>query len=222
MRWIITETKNGHKFQFTKFSVTDFFLNDRKKVFQVHSQNRPVAIFRGQKSISVLSREKFFYQSHWIRNFRFFRSSVWPSSPSRQFWTTASVSDTNSVFQCFRSGHNSKKKLDWEWWGLCYLFVNMAEWRKRRERRDVSAVDWWCQTHVKNYRVFSPVFLRIFSGLEILEKHRNFIRQMAFTWKYMPLTISLQINLVQYVTGSCKSHLSNSPAFRASSHNVWY
>ena len=109
MRWIITETNNGHKFQFTKFSVTDFFLNDRKKVFQVHSQNRLVAIFRGQKSISVLSREKFFYQSHWIRNFRFFLSSVWPSSPSRQFWTTVSVSDTNSVFQCFRSGHNSRK-----------------------------------------------------------------------------------------------------------------
>ena len=109
MRWIITETNNGHKFQFTKFSVTDFFLNDRKKVFQVHSQNRLVAIFREQKSISVLSREKFFYQSHWIRNFRFFLSSVWPSSPSRQFWTTVSVSDTNSVFQCFRSGHNSRK-----------------------------------------------------------------------------------------------------------------
>lgn len=109
MRWIITETNNGHKFQFTKLSVTDFFLNDRKNVFQVHSQNRLVAIFRGQKSISVLSREKFFYQSHRIRNFRFFLSSVWPSSPSRQFWTTVSVSDTNSVFQCFRSGHNSRK-----------------------------------------------------------------------------------------------------------------
>ena len=68
-----------------------------------------MAIFRGQKSISVLSREKFFYQSHWIRNFRFFLSSVWPSSPSRQFWTTVSVSDTNSVFQCFRSGSNSRK-----------------------------------------------------------------------------------------------------------------
>ena len=53
---IITETNNGHNFQFTKFSVTDFFLNDRKKGFQVHSQNWPVAIF--QKSISVLSREK--------------------------------------------------------------------------------------------------------------------------------------------------------------------
>ena len=222
MRWIITETNNGHNFQFTKFSVTDFLLNDRKKVFQVHSQNRPAAIFRGQKSISVLSREKFFYQSHWIRNFRFFLSSVWPSSPSRQFWTTVSVSDTNSVFQCFRSGHNSRKHWIENGEGFAICSSTWQSGAKGAKGVTASAVDWWCQTRVKNYRVFSPVFLRIFSGLEILEKHRNFIRKMAFTWKYMPLTISLQVNLVQYATGSCKSHLSNSPAFRASSHNVWY
>ena len=45
--------------------------------------------------------------------------------------------------------------------------------RMARKASDVSAADWRYQTHVNNYRDSSHVLLRLFSGLEILEKHRT-------------------------------------------------
>ena len=67
------KTNNGHDFKFTKFSVSDFFLIDRRNLVRYASKNGLWQIF--QLSIFALSREKrYWYQSHWRRNFRFFFS----------------------------------------------------------------------------------------------------------------------------------------------------
>ena len=46
-------------------------------------------------------------------------------------------------------------------------FIHQPD-RVARKACDVSATDWQYQTHVKKYRFFSGVLLRLFSGLEIL------------------------------------------------------
>ena len=61
------KTNNGYDFKFTKFSVNDFFLIDRRNLVRYASKNA--------KKNFALSREKrHWYQSHWRRNFRFFFS----------------------------------------------------------------------------------------------------------------------------------------------------
>ena len=47
--------------------------------------------------------------------------------------------------------------------------------KKRVEEKgnDVLAADWLCQTHMKNYRIFSWVLVRLFSWLGILVEQRS-------------------------------------------------
>ena len=134
MRWIITKKNNKHTFHSKKFLVIDFVLCPTEEIFHVQCQNRPVATLPAwlQQSI-VLSREKCHYQSHWIRNFRFFFSHFGFLPILEKFerlclWTIR-------IFQFFNS-HNPRKfrqkTLDWEWSRLYCSFINLTEWRERR------------------------------------------------------------------------------------------
>ena len=91
-----------------------------------------------QLSISVFSREKCHYQSHWYSTFT--------------FWEILNV----FVYkQCF-SNHNPRKfrqtTMDREEWRFCHSFINLTEWREMRVT---------CQqligVKVKNYRNFFDV-----------------------------------------------------------------
>ena len=68
MRWTITETDNGRSFLFTKFSVIDFFLTDKRNIFMYTAEIGLPQIF--QLSIFVFSRKKYHYLGQ-VRNFRF-------------------------------------------------------------------------------------------------------------------------------------------------------
>ena len=50
---------------------------------------------------------------------------------------------------------------------MALLFIHQLE-RVAQKASDVSAADWWYQTHVKKYKIFLCVLLWLFSGLEIL------------------------------------------------------
>ena len=71
MRWTITETDNGRSFLFTKFSVIDFFLTDKRNIFMYTAEIGLWQIF--QLSIFVFSHEKYHYPGQRT-NFRFFFS----------------------------------------------------------------------------------------------------------------------------------------------------
>ena len=71
MRWTITETDNGRSFLFTKFSVIDFFLTDKRNIFMYTAEIGLWQIF--QLSIFVLSHEKYHYPGQGP-NLRFFFS----------------------------------------------------------------------------------------------------------------------------------------------------
>ena len=71
MRWTITETDNGRTFLFTKFSVIDFFLTDKRNFFMYTPEIGLWQIF--QLSIFVLNHEKYHYPGRGP-NFRFFFS----------------------------------------------------------------------------------------------------------------------------------------------------
>ena len=71
MRWTITETDNGRSFLFTKFSVIDFFLTDKRNIFMYTAEIGLWQIF--QLSIFVLSHEKYHYPGQGP-DFRFFFS----------------------------------------------------------------------------------------------------------------------------------------------------
>ena len=68
MRRTITETDDGHNFFFTKFSVIDFFLTERRNIFMYMATIGLWQIF--ELSIVALSREKYHYPGQ-VRNFRF-------------------------------------------------------------------------------------------------------------------------------------------------------
>ena len=46
-------------------------------------------------------------------------------------------------------------------------------YRVVRKASDLSSAEWRYQTHVKKYRIFSSVLLRLFSVLEILVCHHS-------------------------------------------------
>ena len=46
-------------------------------------------------------------------------------------------------------------------------FIHQPD-REARKASGASVADWRYQTHVKKYRIFSLVLLRLFTGLEIL------------------------------------------------------
>ena len=127
MRWTITETHNGRSFLFTKFSVIDFFLTDKRNFFMYTPEIGLWQIF--QLSIFVLNHEKYHYPGRGP-NFRFFFSYFVLLPPSKKFWVTLSARNTNfSLF--FFSSHNSREfqhtTLDWERSTLCHSFINLTQ-----------------------------------------------------------------------------------------------
>ena len=100
-----------------------------EEIFQVHGQNLwpvanlPFVDFRYQPHCN--------YQSHWIRNFRFFFSYFGLFSLLEKF--ERHFLKAIRIFQC-SSSHNPKRfrqtTLDWEWWWLCRSFINLSEWRE--------------------------------------------------------------------------------------------
>ena len=71
MRWTITETDNGRSFLFTKFSVIDFFLTDKRNIFMYTAE---IGLWQiNQLSIFVLRHEKYHYPGQGP-DFRFFFS----------------------------------------------------------------------------------------------------------------------------------------------------
>ena len=124
MCWITTKPNYEPSFQYTKFLVIELVLTDKRNL----SGTRPKSACGKSSSC----REKCHYQSHWVRNFRFFFLHFGFLSPPGKFKTSLSVSDTD--FRCF-SSHNPKRflqtTLDWERWRLCRSFTNLTEWRER-------------------------------------------------------------------------------------------
>ena len=110
-----------------------------------------------QLLIFILSRGKCYYQSHWIRNVRFF-------FPYFGFLSFLGKFDRHclKVIRILRifSGHNPTNDLE-----LITVkalpFIHQPD-RVARKASDARAADWRYQTHVKKYRIFSRVFTALF------------------------------------------------------------
>ena len=176
VRWRIERWKHAFVFVVIRLMFSDgpkilSYLIDpcrQKKSFRYTAKIGLRQIF--QLSIVALNRERCHNQSHWIRNFRFF-SSYFGFLPL--LWTSLSVSDTD--FSLFFWSYNPKifrkTTFDWEWWRLCRSFINLTEWRKGRRAKTyqqlIGDINRTAKHTWKNI-VFFHVFLRLFSGLEIL------------------------------------------------------
>ena len=91
------------------------------------------------------------------------------------------------IFSTCYSKNSSAKNVDGKWiafvnlvfqGSLCQSIINPTEWHKRRVT---------CQrvTCKKNYRNFTRLLLRLFSGLEIITKHRtSYTRSLHQTTVY--------------------------------------
>ena len=112
-----------------------------------------------QLLIFILSRGKCYYQSHWIRNVRFF-------FPYFGFLSLLGKFDRHclKVIRILRifSGHNPTNDLE-----LITVkalpFIHQPD-RVARKASDVRAADWRYQTHVKKYRFFFTCFYGFFQG----------------------------------------------------------
>ena len=155
MRLIFTKTNNGHNFQLTKFSVVDFFLTDRSNLFRLGRQ-----IF--QLSIFLLSREKCDYQSHWVRNFRFFSL---PYFVFLGILNVISVSHTN--FQ-WVSSHNLRKFDKQPWIEYDEGFAANLSTRQSGAKGEWRVSSWLMISIMWKVIYFWSVFWRLFSGVEIL------------------------------------------------------
>ena len=162
MRWnMITKTIMGIIFNFQNSHSSTWSL-PTKEIFRVNGQIGLYQIF--QLPIFALSREKCCYQSHRIRNFRFFFSYTGFLSLLGKFERYCL-----QVIRIFQCRHNPRKfpqtTLDWEWWRLWRSFINRTEWHERR----VTFSRWLAISNtLEKYGNFSRVLLRHFSRLEIL------------------------------------------------------
>ena len=157
------ENYNERNCQCSKFSFIDFVLTDRKSLSGKQSKS---AMASGKSSRCRFSFLAARIRNFRIRNFRFSFSfngflPLLGKFERHCLWAIR-------IFQCF-SCRNRKKfrrtTLYYESWRLYRSFINLTEWRQRGVTCQ--------QSHVKKYRIFSRVLLRLFSGLEILVWHRN-------------------------------------------------
>ena len=90
---------------------------------------------------------------------------LWFPSPSRKVWTSLFVSDADyfSVFAAIT--RESSDKLLVLRIAKALPFIHQPD-RVAPKASDVSAADWLYQ-HMKKYRIFPRVLLRLFSGSEI-------------------------------------------------------
>ena len=126
MRWTITETDNERSFLFTKFSVIDFFLTEKRNIFMYTAE---IGLWQiSQLSVFVLSHEKYHYPGQRT-NFRFF-FSYFVSLPFLGNFEWHCLLEIR-IFLVFFSSHNSRKSrhatLDWEQSTLCHSFINLTQ-----------------------------------------------------------------------------------------------
>ena len=95
----------------------------QKKSFRHTAKSGLWQIF--QLSIFVLSREKYCYQSY--SSYFCFLSPL--ESLNVAFGKRCELFIVLAVIILEKVW---KTSTDWEWWRLCYLFINLAEWRERR------------------------------------------------------------------------------------------
>ena len=128
---MITKTKNGCNFQFTKFSFIDIVLTDKSL-----SGKRP-------KSASGKSSScRFSFSAERNANTKAteyvtfgFSFEYYGFPPPLEKSEPHCLSATRIFLKCFRR-HYSRKlwqtTLYWESWRLCCSFINLTEWRQRR------------------------------------------------------------------------------------------
>ena len=119
VRWITTKKKKklGLIFNIQNSQLVNWYWPKKKKSFGYTAKIGLLQIFK--LLVFVLSREKCHYQSHWIRNFRFFFSYFGVPPLLGKVWTSPSVSDTDfSVFY---------QPMDWERRTLFHSFINLIE-----------------------------------------------------------------------------------------------
>ena len=131
MRWITTKTNNGPSFQWTKFSVIEFVLIDRKN----HSGKRPKLSFGksssgrfsflvARNSITKATKYVTFSFSYRILIFFPFLESLNFTVCKRQYGYFSFIAAIINP-KIFR-----QTTMDWEWWRLCRSFINLTEWWK--------------------------------------------------------------------------------------------
>ena len=137
MRWknalnIDYKNNNGRKFQFTKFSLIDFVLTDRRNL---SGKRQKLASGRSSSCwLSFSAERNGNTKATKCVTFSFF-SVYWFPTPSKKVWTLQSVSDTHIlVFYRHNSRKLRQKNLYWESRRLCRSFINLIEWRQWQVR----------------------------------------------------------------------------------------
>ena len=101
-------------------------------------------------------------KSIYIENNTWARGEIWNFS-SKVFNSVSHEQAHISTLLTRRSRLNSRFKKRTR----CHSLIAL------HKARDMSAADWLFQTHVKNYRNFSPVVIRLFSEVEIPIKYSS-------------------------------------------------
>ena len=137
MRWknalnIDYKNNNGRKFQFTKFSLIDFVLTDRRNL---SGKRQKLASGRSSSCwLSFSAERNGNTKATKCVTFSFF-SVYWFPTPSKKVWTLQSVSDTHIlVFYRHNSRKLRQKNFYWESRRLCRSFINLIEWRQWQVR----------------------------------------------------------------------------------------
>ena len=157
------ENYNERNCQGSKFSFIDFVLTDRKSLSGKQSKS---AMASGKSSRCRFSFLAARIRNFRIRNFRFSFSfngflPLLGKFERHCLWAIR-------IFQCFSC--RNRKKIPTNhlvlWIVKALPFIHQPD-RVAPKGSDMSATDWRYQTHVKKYRIFSRVLLRLFSGLEM-------------------------------------------------------
>ena len=138
-RYVFTKTNNGPNFQYRKLSVTKLALTDRRNL----SGSRPKSAYG--KSFSA--RFPFSAGRNFITNdteyvgfgFFFFFFVFWFSSPPCKFWTSLSVSDTDSLVF---SSHKPKKFDKRPWIGNGEGFAVYSSTRRSGVKEEWRVSSW--------------------------------------------------------------------------------
>ena len=118
---ITTKTNNEPNFQYTKLSVIELVLTDKRNLSGARPRSACGKSFSCRFSLSAARNVITKVTEYAVSDFSF-------SSPSRKVWTSLSVSDTD--FQCFISLNPKKFRQTtshWEWCRLCRSFINRKQ-----------------------------------------------------------------------------------------------
>ena len=164
MRWknalnIDYKNNNGRKFQFTKFSLIDFVLTDRRNL-----SGKRQKLASGKSSSCWLS-----FSAERCGNTKAtkcvtfsFVLVYWFPTPSKKVWTLQSVGDTHILVFYRRDSRKFRQKTCIE--NREGFAVHSSTWSSGANGK----CGWFAvSTHVKEYDIFSRVCLRLFSEPQI-------------------------------------------------------